>query len=96
MLASFSACTFNHCSRSDFGELTGNKPPIKNGITTIGFLKSYSQTGVYINEQPKIMLVMDVLDGNGNTFTGEMKKVIPLTKLHQLQVACLFQLSTII
>lgn len=72
--------------QSSFGELRGNTPPIKNGIPTIGFLKSYSQTGVYINEQPKIRLVMDVLDENGNTFTGEMKKVIPLTELHQLQV----------
>lgn len=76
----------NKIFRSAIGDFTGNKSPIKNGIPTLGILKSYSQTGVFINEQPQIRMVMDVLDENGNIFTGELKNVFPLTELHQLQV----------
>lgn len=76
--------------RSAFGDFSGNKPPIKNGIPTLGILKSYSQTGVFINEQPQIRMVMDVLDENGNIFTGELKSVFQLTELHQLQVGMHF------
>lgn len=72
--------------RTAFGDVTGNKSPIKNGVPTIGILKSYSQTGVFVNEQPQLRLVMDVIDESGNTFNGKMKKIFPLTELHQLQV----------
>lgn len=52
----------NKKTQSAFGDFTGNKSPIKNRIPTLGILKSYSQTGVFINEKLQIRLVMDVLD----------------------------------
>lgn len=74
----------------EFDDFGGNKSPIKNGIPTLGILKAYEQTGVFINEQPQIRLVLDVLDENGDTFTGEVTEIIPLTDLHQLKAGMPF------
>lgn len=58
----------------------------QNGFKTIGFIKSYEQTGTYLNEQPKIRFMVDVLNEYHEIFHAEFSQYIPLTELHQLQI----------
>ncbi|WP_297377613.1 hypothetical protein [uncultured Helcococcus sp.] len=67
-------------SKKDIGEL------LLYGRSTEGEIVSYGQTGLYVNEQPQLRFNMKFIDDIGNTVNKSFKKVIPLTKLHELKL----------
>lgn len=57
----------------------------KQGLPAIGTLERVSQTGTLINDQPLMLLGMAVHNELGETWSAQMKKVVPLHQLHLLQ-----------
>ena len=65
--------------------ITGN-PEIKEGIKSVGFIKSFEQTGTYINEQPQLNIILDIIDENQQLFTANTLSLVNLTELHTLSI----------
>lgn len=57
----------------------------ENGFKTVGFIKSYEQTGTYLNEQPKIRFTVDVLSEQHEIVSKTFTEYVQLTDLHQLR-----------
>lgn len=62
-----------------------NKRMQANGTKSVGFVKSLAQTGTYINEQPEVRIAVEILQDNGSMAEAEVKTIVPLTELAQLQ-----------
>ncbi|MBC1558629.1 hypothetical protein HCB21_08065 [Listeria booriae] len=58
----------------------------KNGIRSIGFIKSMSQTGTMVNNKPMVRFELEVIDEQSELFITEIKEVISLTALAEIQV----------
>jgi len=54
------------------------------GIKTTGAILDYSQTGMYINEQPQVQFEITYTDHQGNTRTTISKKIVSLLDIHKL------------
>ncbi|WP_244213762.1 hypothetical protein [Paenibacillus barcinonensis] len=58
---------------------------IKSGKPALGVIQSLQQTGVYINEQPEVQIMLKVSLQGQETYDAELRSVIPLTSLSQFQ-----------
>jgi hypothetical protein len=58
---------------------------MKTGETAQGVILSVGQTGMYINEQPQLKIIIEVRPANRPPFQAEVKKVVPLLQLAQMQ-----------
>lgn len=54
------------------------------GIKTTGDIVSYSQTGMYINEQPQVEFEIEYTDQQGFRQTTHFKKIISLLDIHKI------------
>ncbi|RQO30373.1 hypothetical protein DBR32_12445 [Taibaiella sp. KBW10] len=54
------------------------------GKRTMGTILHYAETGVYINEQPRIKFEVQFTDERGQLHNASFQKVISLLELHQL------------
>ena len=66
-------------NEKEFGEL------LLYGQKSQGEIKKFSQTGVYINEQPQIRFTVNFSTEKEGPVTKTFKQIIPLTELHQLK-----------
>ncbi|TLG77244.1 hypothetical protein [Culicoidibacter larvae] len=62
-----------------------NKRMQASGTKSVGFVKSLAQTGTYINEQPEVKFTVEILQDNGSMVEAEVKTIVALTDLAQLQ-----------
>lgn len=51
---------------------------------TVGFIRGIQRTGLTINDQPQLLIQLDVLDENGTVFQASCKEIIPLEMLFLL------------
>lgn len=56
-----------------------------NRYETLGFVRSFEPTGVYLNEQPKVRFIVDVLNEHDELFTAEIHDFVLLTELSSLE-----------
>ncbi len=57
-----------------------------HGIETTGKITKVSQTGLYLNEQPEVKLLMSYMDLHGTTHYVEQKKIVLLSDMHRYQL----------
>ncbi|MBO1004096.1 hypothetical protein [Pseudogracilibacillus auburnensis] len=74
---------------SSFGEAFGE--PLgeslqKNGVKTVGFIRTFDQTGVEINNQPQLKFTIDLLNEQDELVSASFKSVVLLTELADLEV----------
>lgn len=49
----------------------------------IGFITSIQQTGLYVNENPQLLISLNALDENGKMFQTAIQQIVPLSQLSQ-------------
>ena len=71
------------------------KGPSKKTLTehTLGILRSYTRTGLTVNDQPQIKMTLDGILPDGSTRPITVKQIIDLTSLHALQQGSVFPLA---
>lgn len=50
-------------------------------VQTVGFIRSTQQTGLYVNENPQLLLELDALAEDGTIFQASVRKIIPITEI---------------
>ncbi|EKQ57917.1 MULTISPECIES: hypothetical protein [unclassified Clostridium] len=56
-----------------------------NGVQSAGFIKKATETGNYIKKQPEVKLELNVLDENGNAYSGELTTIVHFAELELLK-----------
>lgn len=59
---------------------------VKNGEAALGIIRSLTQTGTYLNQQPQVEMQVEVIKKSGESFQSSLKAFIPLTQLSALGV----------
>ena len=54
-------------------------------VQTLAFIRSIEQTGIFINDHPKLQLELDAIAEDGSAFQTSLRKVIPMTMLSLLK-----------
>jgi uncharacterized membrane protein YhaH (DUF805 family) len=62
----------------------------KEGLKGTGRLLDSRQTGTYINNQPEMILSLEITGQFGDTWEAEMREVIPLSMLYAMAPGTLF------
>lgn len=57
---------------------------------TIGILRGAQNTGLYVNEQPELLLRFEALQEDGRTEPVQVKQIVPMTELSKLREGSLF------
>lgn len=58
---------------------------LANGVKSVGFIKKATETGNYIKKQPEVKLEMDVLEENGDKFSGEVTTIVHFAEVNLLK-----------
>ena len=61
-------------------------------VPTIGFVRSVERTGLTINDNPQMLISLDVLEENGTVFQSYLTQIIPLHLLSRLTGASVLPL----
>ncbi|WP_327110901.1 hypothetical protein OHB12_24220 [Nocardia sp. NBC_01730] len=66
--------------------LTGrNSSEFRDGLTGLGTIESFAQTGLTLNDQPQVRVEFSVEGADGKIFHSSAKMIVPLTQLALLR-----------
>ena len=71
---------------------SGHSGAVKTGVLVIGSLVEARQTGMYVNEQPQLLLTFSFKTADGRLITASDKKVVSFVDLAQFQPGAMFPL----
>ena len=61
------------------------KKAVANGIKSVGLIKKVTKTGMYLRKHPEVKFELDVLDDDGNAFSGEVITAVRMEELEMLK-----------
>lgn len=57
---------------------------------TAGILRGVRNTGLYVNEQPEILMTFEAIKEDGHTERVQVRRIVPMTELNKLQEGAIF------